>query len=697
MFVRSHQGEELMHSLCIPHRCRMKYQLLACLFFLAVSSSVFAQPSDVVTHRTTNAIYIRWKPVRSSETIGYNLYRQSGDAATWERITREPLARVRNVSQLRAFLSADAAFFLGMFKLPQDAQELDDTHFNRVAEDQKNAFFLNLLSATNPRVALALGEMFIDSTVMTGSRVRYRVMHVTRTGERAIGETPPLIAGTPDVIPAIVGLEAIASNETVTLRWRKNTEAMRSGMLVTWNVYRSDNILGPYERINANAILPLKIIVDGGKAAEDVETYADLYLQNGKTFYYYLRPVNAFGLEGPETPTVTATPGDTTTLQAPSNLQARIFGTGILLEWEMDDLRNVGGYEIFAAAGREPFALRYSSELLGTPSEMNYTDLKVAEGQAHHYIVRAIDANGKPGAFSDTVSLMLPDVTPPQSPKNVRAKSERNRIVLTWDANKESDLRGYYVERSGGEGYRDYIVLNNTPTKATSFADTLRPGTSAEFSYVVFATDRFDNRSAASEPVRTRLLDQTAPRPPKIVTLRESEKNVTVEWTPSPEPDVKAYLLFRSVKDSTKFQQIAATDSTKKTDPLPGDGVYWYAVAARDESGNTSIRSQAMTLSTQTVRKPSQPKNLRAFERSGRVVLTWDVATKEVRGWMIARKLPDGKQRDLAQVKEPKTEFIDGYSDSEKEQTYTVRAFDSRWRYSEDVEVRYIPQKKKEQ
>lgn len=74
----------------------------------------------------------------------------------------------------------------------------------------------------------------------------------------------------------------------------------------------------------------------------------------------------------------------------------------------------------------------------------------VADGkydEEYHYFVEAITASGKSSNPSSRVAGSGKNLTPPKLPKLKHAKYADGRVVLTWEANKEADIKGYYVYR----------------------------------------------------------------------------------------------------------------------------------------------------------------------------------------------------------------------------------------------------------
>ena len=101
------------------------------------------------------------------------------------------------------------------------------------------------------------------------------------------------------------------------------------------------------------------------------------------------------------------------------------------------------------------------------------------------------------------------DTTPPAAPAGLFAASGEGFVDLTWNANSENDLQGYYVYRATSSG-GPYTRITGSILTATSYADTGVVGGTTYF-YVVRALDTSFNESTSSNEV---MATPTAPPPP---------------------------------------------------------------------------------------------------------------------------------------------------------------------------------------
>jgi chitodextrinase len=139
---------------------------------------------------------------------------------------------------------------------------------------------------------------------------------------------------------------------------------------------------------------------------------------------------------------------------------------------------------------------------LGTAASAAYTDSTASASTSYSYRVRAADAAGNLGSFSNTAIATTPgpDSEPPSAPGTLTATVvSGTQVDLSWGAATDNvGITGYRVERCQGAGCSIFVKLA-TPA-GTTFSDTgLTPNTS--YSYVALASDAAGNLGPYSNPV----------------------------------------------------------------------------------------------------------------------------------------------------------------------------------------------------
>jgi fibronectin type 3 domain-containing protein len=216
-------------------------------------------------------------------------------------------------------------------------------------------------------------------------------------------------------------------------------------------------------------------------------TYTDTGLTSGTTYSYRVRATDAATLLGPYSNIASATIADTTAPSAPGTLTAAVNGTDITLTWgAATDNVGVTGYRLERCQG----ASCTTFTQIATPPGLTYTDSGLNSSTTYRYRVRASDAGGLLGAYSNIASATtgtIPDTTPPSAPGTLTATATGTQIALSWGAATDNvGVTGYRVERCQGTGCSNFTQIA-TPA-GTTYTDTgLTSGTT--YSYRVRATD----------------------------------------------------------------------------------------------------------------------------------------------------------------------------------------------------------------
>jgi hypothetical protein len=230
--------------------------------------------------------------------------------------------------------------------------------------------------------------------------------------------------------------------------------------------------------------------------------WSDRNLKYNQMYSYRIRSISLRG-------GVSAWSGDVRiapllSLAIPKELVAQGGDSNNLISWETVTTRMDGsqyngfvGYNVYRGmeTGRYDLA-PLNKEPLRTNS---FRDTAVENDKAFFYIVRSVDSPTPPwreSLDSNEASAVPRKLTPPDRPSGLTVVPGVDRVFLTWNENKESDLAGYYIYRSTTTG-RNYELLTDKLVSRTTFSDeTVRPG--ATYYYVITAVDKSGNESARS-------------------------------------------------------------------------------------------------------------------------------------------------------------------------------------------------------
>ncbi|MGH7345240.1 MAG: fibronectin type III domain-containing protein [Candidatus Rokuibacteriota bacterium] len=264
------------------------------------------------------------------------------------------------------------------------------------------------------------------------------------------------------------------------------------------------------------------------------------------------------------------------------------------------DGRIAGYEEITSIRSDEPQpAVRRGTRLV-------FTDRKgLALGRRYTYVVLAGDAQGRIGPPSRRVSVTY--AAAPAEPDNFAAEPHDRAVRLSWsapvrllDGSAVTDALQYEVLRAPSADGE--LAAVTPPVSASTLTDSNLENDLAYYYAVravrVTADTTVYGRPSARLAATPR--DVTPPAPPANLVGIPSEGAVRLSWSPSPEPDVIGYIVYRAPVGGI-FERIGSisTPSTTFVDRAVPRGAYRYAVTAYDRAArpNESGRSNEVGVS----------------------------------------------------------------------------------------------------
>jgi len=258
----------------------------------------------------------------------------------------------------------------------------------------------------------------------------------------------------------------------------------------------------------------------------------------------------------------------------------------------------------------------------------------------------------------------------PAQPEGLQARGGSQKVVLTWQPNKESNLRGYKVFRGTtpmGPFCKVASVTKNT------FTDT-----DLENNRTYYYKVQTFNEEGKESPASTVIAAETAPSPfsPIILDATPLIAGVRIRWTTNPQKgdegtEVKGFKIYRATEPEDEYLWVAsvALEGEKESqlrlkrfeyeDSGLADGTkYYYRLTAFNSKGIESDFSS--TLEGSTV---SRPAGLQAVGDMIREVhLQWHPTSfSEVKGYRLYRNnSPEGTFERIGEVQSSrKDSYVD--------------------------------------
>ena len=185
------------------------------------------------------------------------------------------------------------------------------------------------------------------------------------------------------------------------------------------------------------------------------------YIENGTTYYYKVRALDANGTAGPWSDVVAVT--CRLGLTAPTVTGGNDSQGRPTLKWKA--VSGAAKYEVYRARSKDGDYIKYST-VTGT----SYTNTSYIEsGSTYYYKVRALDANGTAGAWSSIVSVTYKQTL--SAPTVTGGNDAQGRPTLKWNAVSGAAKYEVYRARSRSGDYIKYATVTGTSYTNTSYIE----------------------------------------------------------------------------------------------------------------------------------------------------------------------------------------------------------------------------------
>ena len=235
---------------------------------------------------------------------------------------------------------------------------------------------------------------------------------------------------------------------------------------------------------------------------------------------------------------------------------------------------------------------------------ITYVDRNLTLGHRYTYVVTASDLQGRTSAPSRRLTLAI--IAVPEAPQNVRAVPGEREVQLSWQPPARLTDGGpvetpliYEVLRATTPDGPLAVVARTAPGVTTLIDPRLENDRAY---YYAIRSVRQEGAAMAQGLTSARVsatpTDVTPPRPATALVAIPSEGAVRLSWTPSPDPDVIGYVVYRATPTGS-FERIGSVraPATTFTDRNVPAGAYRYAVTAQDSSVRANESQQSNEVS----------------------------------------------------------------------------------------------------
>jgi len=344
--------------------------------------------------------------------------------------------------------------------------------------------------------------------------------------------------------------------------------------IIAYNIYRKPVQAGEWQLIQ-------EVKAKRGSGSTIAFEIEDLKsLEDGKTYLY--------GLSGVDKKTDESSLSDPLRITTVKRPVLKLEKDNLLREnrFRWQALERVSGYRLYRKNDQGEWErIGYNSR----PDKTTYVDKKgkLIDGRVYEYHLTAYDNQKGETGPSNVIKAKTKDLPP--YPANLKAQGNLVKSVqLNWSPVNDSDVGGYniysgtdpdnlkrigYVRGQAGKAYLD---------KGPAFGK-LADGTT--YYYAVESYNLFKADGALSPVVEA----TTKFRPVKVkgLTATAGLNHILVQWAANPEPDIKAYQLYRS-KDGggwSKLESLGPSQLRYQDSELRPETSYRYRVIVEDKDG----------------------------------------------------------------------------------------------------------------
>lgn len=637
--------------------------------------SLFAKSqAPVFTFPSQDGVFLRWQGLRNAELEGYNVYRKANNQTEWELLTMEPLTFVQSKPEGFALVGNEAEILYDL--LGKSSGAITAAEVAAASQGESGKIF-GAMTVVNPSAALLLGELYLDGTAVKGTSYEYRITTIVSGQESDWSSAAIGVPFSAKEVPVANEVKITEGDARVSLAFEPNKEDLKSGDVVSWHVYRSDENSGPYKRVSFENPMPISINTGSGASAQTL-SFTDRYLENGKTYYYRVKPINAAGVEGRFSKTYPATPAAKHFTIPLSDFDVTALGSRALVSWnsEVDE----GQYRIFSSSDTDtnPFVNITSGVVLKGKGQ--WLDTKYIPGTVRYYFMELTTPDGK-AWYTDTLQILSLERATPQSPETVQAVIlDSMRVQINWSEVKNRAIIGYDVERLTEADDHDGILVNPKTVTGQSYVDTLPGNGFNAYYYRVFSKDASLNRSMPSRLATVKFPDLEPPQIPIFRRMDRRGDSLVMEWHEVPNLDLDHYTInLKTAPDN--WQAIDSVSKTTYVYIADSSGSYSFAIEAVDTSGNRSGHSR--TLHQTISPKPPRPPEITSAEKRGKgLEIHWEQPDSlRIRHLILTRINPrKSEQFDIWEGLPSTLSFFDKYAHYDKSWRYELRVFDKGWR-----------------
>ncbi len=385
------------------------------------------------------------------------------------------------------------------------------------------------------------------------------------------------------------------------------------------------------------------------------------YIENGNTYYYKVRALDANGAASAWSSIVSVTYKQT--LPAPTVTGGNDSQGRPTLTWNA--VTGAAKYEVYRARSRSGEYIKYST-VTGT----SYTNTSyIEDGNTYYYKVRALKSDGTAGAWSSIVSVTYRAASTGtlSAPAVTGGNDSQGRPTLKWKAVTGAAKYEIYRSYSRDGSYSKYSTQTSTAYTNSSY---LTSGTT--YYYKVRALDANGNAGPYSAVVSvTCRLKLSAP---SVTGGKDSQGRPTLKWNAV--TGAAKYEVYRSTSRSGTYTKYSTQTSTSYTNSsyLTSGTTYYYKVRTLGSDGSYGPYSSVVSVTYRATSSavPAEVTMGKATAQGSYITVTWDKAANAA-SYRVYRRVNNSSDWNVVASSVSGTSYTDWNVEPGVRYTYTVR------------------------
>ena len=458
----------------------------------------------------------------------------------------------------------------------------------------------NLMEITIPRTVTSIGRWAFDGcyglskVTFTGTRSQWNAIDMGDDNDPLLSANITFAGSGPAAPTVTAGTD---SQGRPTLKWNAVTGAAK------YEVYRARSMNGDY----------IKYSTVTGTSYTNIS-----YIEDGNTYYYKVRALDASGTAGAWSSIVSVTyrAASTGTLPAPTVTGGNDTQGRPTLKWKA--VSGAAKYEVYRARSKDGDYIKYST-VTGT----SYTNISYIEnGNTYYYKVRALDADGTAGAWSSIVSVTYKQTL--SAPTVTGGNDSQGRPTLKWNTVTGAAKYEVYRARSLNGDYIKYSTVTGTSYTNTSYIEN---GNTYYYKVRALKSDGTAGAWSSIVSVTYRAASTGTLPAPTVTGGNDAQGRPTLKWNAvSGAAKYEVYRARSMNGDYIKYSTVTGTSYTN-TSYIEDGNTYYYKVRALKSDGTAGAWSSIVAVTYQPKQTLTAPTVTGGNDSQGRPTLKWNAVT----------------------------------------------------------------------